>query len=201
MKLYFAPGSCALATHIALAESGLPYEIEAVDLHQNPHTTASGVAFTTINPKGYVPALVLDNGETLTEAQVILQYIADHATGEQIAPEAGTLKRYRMMEWLAFLASEIHKSYAPLWTPSASTEEKNVAWATLSKRFGYIDHELNGKEYLLGSFSVADCYLYVMLLWTKQLKLSIDTWPNLQALVKRMAARSAVQQAMKEERL
>lgn len=201
MKLYFSPGSCALAVHIALAESGLPYEAEAVNLRENPHTTAGGVVYTTINPKGYVPTLLLDNGEILTEGQVLLQYIADQVPEKQIAPAAGTLKRYRMMEWLSFISSEVHKAYKPLWIPTASAEKKDAAWAVLSQRFEYINHELGNREYLLGSFTVADCYLYVVLTWADRLKRSTDAWPDLQAFVKRMNIRPSVQKALKEEGL
>lgn len=201
MKLYFAPGSCALATHIALAESGLPYETESVNLRETPHKTASGIVFTTINPKGYVPALQLDNGEILTEGPVLLQYVADQAPEKKLAPAAGTLERYRMLEWLAFVSAEIHKTYKPLWTPTASAEAKDAAWAQLSQRFEYVDRALSDKEYLLGAFSVADCYLYVTLSWTKVVGRSVENWPNLVAFVQRMEAQPSVQKAMKEEGL
>ncbi|MDR1529533.1 MAG: glutathione transferase GstA [Burkholderiales bacterium] len=203
MKLYFSPGSCALATHIALAESGLPYEIEAVNLRVDPHTTASGAVFTTINPKGYVPALVLDNGEILTEGQVLLQYVADQVPDKKLAPAAGTIARYRMMEWLSFISTEIHKAYKPLWMPTASMEAKDAAWAQLSRRFDYLNRELSDKDYLLGAFSAADCYLFVTLSWADNavIKRSIDGWTNLSAFMKRMKERASVRKAMKEEGL
>ena len=156
MKLYYAPGACSLASHIALAESGLAFSVEKVNLRETPHRTESGADFVAINPKGYVPALVLDGGELLTEGAAILQYVADQAPERGLAPANGTLARYRLQEWLNFIATEIHKSFGPMWNPQSSQEVKDATWARLSARFDWIVGELGEQDYLLGGFSVAD---------------------------------------------
>lgn len=201
MKLYYAPGACSLASHIALAESGLAFSAEKVNLHETPHHTESGADFSTINPKGYVPALVLDGGELLTEGAAILQYVADQAPGRGLAPANGTLERYRLQEWLNFIATEIHKSFGPMWNPQSSQEVKDATWARLSARFDWIVGELGDKDYLLGAFSVADAYLFTCLAWTGFLKIELTPWPALVAYQARIAARPAVQQVLKNEGL
>lgn len=198
MKLYFSPGSCSLAAHIILIEARIPFEKEAVNLRETPHITAKGADFTTINSKGYVPALVLHNNEVLTENAAILQYIADLVPDKQLAPSNGTLERYRLQEWLSFISSEIHKAYAPLWG-QAPEEIKQQAKAKLFKWFGWLDAKLNGKDYLMNSFSIADAYLFTCLGWTKPLKLELSAYPNIQSYLERIASRPSVQQAIKEE--
>lgn len=201
MKLYYAKGACSLSPHIALAESGLNYQLIAVNLGNTPHTTENGEDFTTINAKGSVPALQLDNDQILTESAVIVQYIADQVPDKKLAPTNGTMERYRLQEWLNFISSEVHKGFGPLWNPSAPAPEKDVAWQKLSKQIDRINNQLEGKEYLLGSFSVADCYVFTCLNWANILGRSLDQWPNIKAFMNRMATRPAIQQALKEEDL
>lgn len=199
MKLYYSPGSCALAVHIILIESGLTYQIEAVNLREQPLKTASGVLFNSINPKGYVPALITNSGQLLTECPVLLEYVADQATAQQLIPAAGTIARYQTQEWLAFIATEIHKGFSPLWNPAATNEQKETAWVNLSKRLDWINQEFGDKAYLMGDFSVADPYLFTCLSWSKYLQRSLESWTNIVAFVERMQARPATQQAIKEE--
>ncbi|WP_417068140.1 glutathione transferase GstA [Niveibacterium terrae] len=201
MKLYYAPGACSLASHIALAESGLAFSVEKVNLRETPHRTESGADFAAINPKGYVPALVLDDGELLTEGAAILQYVADQAPERGLAPANGTLARYRLQEWLNFIATEIHKSFGPMWNPQSSQEVKDATWAKLSARFDWIVGELGEQDYLLGAFSVADAYLFTCLNWTSFLKIPLTPWPALVAYQTRIAARAAVHQVLKDEGL
>lgn len=201
MKLYFAPGACSLAPHIALSEAGLPYDTEKVDLRATPHCTESGVDYTTINPKGYVPALEFDHGEVLTECAAILQFIADQAPEMQLAPANGTLERYRLQEWLNFISTELHKGFGPMWDPAVTAEARDAAWARISRRLAWIAPQLAGRDYLLGEFSVADAYLYTILNWVPYHRLSLDPWPALQEFQVRVAARPAVQQALREEGL
>jgi len=201
MKLYYAPGACSLSAHIALAEAGLSFESESVDLRSSPHKTSGGELLTDISSKGYVPVLVLDNKEVLTEGVAIVQYIADRVPEKNLAPANGSLARYRLQEWLNFIVSEIHKGFTPLWNPSISVEAKKSALERLEKRFSYIDEQLQDREYLLGTFSVADGYLFTCLNWSNYLKVSLDAWPRLQTYLARVAARPAVQQVLKDEGL
>lgn len=201
MKLYYSPAACSLSPHIVLAESGLAYTLEKVNLRETPHRTESGVDFATINPKGYVPALLLDNGELLTEGVAIVQYIADQVPGKYLAPANGTLARYRLQETLNYIATEIHKGFGPLWSPANSQEVKDAAWEKLAKRIDWLAGQLGSKEYLLGEYSVADAYLFTCLSWAKYLQRSLDAWPTLTAYLARVAARPAVQQALKAEGL
>ncbi|MCL2309431.1 MAG: glutathione transferase GstA [Proteobacteria bacterium] len=201
MKLYFSPGSCALAVHIALAETGLRYETEAVDLRSTPHKTASGAIYINVNPKGYVPALVLDNGEILTEGQVLLQYVADLAPQKALAPKAGEFARYRLQEWLAFVSTEIHKGFGPMWNPASTPEQKDAAWARLASRIAYVNEALSDTEYLMGHYSVADAYLFTCLRWTGFFKRPLTDYPNVLKWMERVIARPAVKQAMQEEGL
>ena len=200
MKLYFSPGACSLSPHIALQESGLPYTTEKVDLRAK--TTASGADYLEINPKGYVPALVLDNGEMLTEGPAIVQYIADQAKDQQLRPAAGTVEHYHLLEWLNFISAEIHKGFGPLFNPATSEEGKTHALANLSKRFGQAEKMMKGRDHLVGDrFSVADGYLFTILNWTKKVGPDLKDMPNLQAFHERIGARPAVQQVMRDEGL
>lgn len=201
MKLYYSKAACSLSVHIALAESGLPYQLETVNLKANPHQTEGGADYTTINPKGSVPALQLDNNEILTEGPAIVQYVADQAPAKKLAPANGSLERYRLQEWLNYISSEIHKAYAPLWNPNSSEEQKTSTWKRLEKQFSWVDSKLAGKDYLLGEFSVADGYLFTCLNWAGLLGHSLDSHANIQAFMARMAARPGVQKALKEEGL
>lgn len=201
MKLYFSPGACSLSPHIALAEAGLAYETEKVNLRAEPRLTASGDDYRAINPKGYVPALLLDNGELLTEGPAIVQYIADLVPEKQLAPANGTLGRYRLQEMLNFVSTEVHKNFSPMFA-SQDDAVKEAAWQRLSQRFELLSGWLGQRDYLLESgFSVVDGYLFVCLSWTKYLGRNLDNWPALQAFSDRIAARPAVQQALKEEGL
>jgi glutathione S-transferase len=200
LKLYFSPGVCSLSPHIVLEESGLSFETEQVDLRKK--TTASGADYSEINPKGYVPALVLDNGVLLTEGPAIVQYLADQVPDKQLAPANGTLARYQLQSWLTFIGTEVHKSFTPFFKPDSTPEMKDAARANLERRLGYINTELAGREYLLPEgYSVADIYLFVVLGWSRLIKLDLTPWPQLQAFQARVGARPAVQRALKAEGL
>ncbi|MFZ5490932.1 MAG: glutathione transferase GstA [Pseudomonadota bacterium] len=201
MKLYYFPGACSMAAHIALRESGLPFDLEKVDL-MGSRKTESGADFASINPKGYVPALQLDNGQILTEVGVVLQYVADQKPDSGLAPAAGTLERYRLMEMLNFITSELHKNFTPLFNPAASAEAKEAATANISKRLAYLNDQLAGKQYLLGdTFTVADAYLTAVLGWCQFVKFDLSAWPNLGAFAGRVMSRPAVQATMQAEGL
>lgn len=200
MKLYYSPGACSLSPHIVLREAGI--DCELVLASTKTHKLADGTDYYTINRKGYVPLLELDNGERLSEGPVIVQYLADQAPASQLAPANGTMARYRMQEWLNFLTSEVHKGFSPLFNPATPEDYKPVAKARLADRFGWINSQLEGKAYLMGEqFTVADPYLFVLTSWTKPTAIDISGLPHLGAFMARMAARPAVQQAMKEEGL
>jgi glutathione S-transferase len=200
MKLYYKPGACSLSPHIVLEEAGLPYEAEAVDLKTK--VTASGSDFTQTNPKGYVPALVLDSGELLTEGPAIVQYLADRVPEKKLAPANGTVARYQLQSWLNFISTELHKSCSPFFNPASGDAWKEVARANLERRLEHIDRELAGRSYLLGEdFSVADAYLFTVLSWMGFIKFDLARFANLTAFQARVAARPAVQAALKAEGL
>ncbi|MCA1858041.1 glutathione transferase GstA [Massilia oculi] len=200
MKLYFSPGACSLAPHIALIIAGVPFSAERVSLKTK--LTASGSDFRDINDKGSVPALQLDNGKVLTEAAVLLQYIADQAPAAGLAPAAGTVERYELMVWLNYIATELHKRFTPLFTPGCTEEGRSAAWAALARPLGYIAGKLDGRDFLAGaSFSIADAYLFTALNWAMFAKFSLDDWPVLQAYQARVGAIPAVQEAMRAEGL
>ena len=200
MKLYLKPGACSLSPHIVLEESGLDYETETVDLKTK--RTSSGEDYSQINPKGYVPALLLDSGELLTEGPAIIQYIADQAPAKKLAPANGSIERYRLQSWLNFIATELHKSCSPFFNPAAGDDWKKIASANLERRLGYINEQLEGKSYLLGDgFSVADAYLFTILGWMKFINIDLSKWSNLAAYYERVGARPAVRAVLKTERL
>lgn len=200
MKLFYKPGACSLSPHIVLEETGLPYDSEVVDLKNK--VTASGADFWQINSKGYVPALLLDSGELLTEGPAIVQYLADLVPAKKLAPANGTIERYRLQSWLTFIGTELHKSCSPFFNPAAGDDWKNIARANLERRLGYTDQQLAGQAYLLGEdFSVADAYLFTVLSWMKFVGLDLSVWPNIVAFQARVAARPAVQAALKAEGL
>ena len=200
MKLYFSPGACSLSPHIVLHEAGLAHTVEKVDLRSKQ--TASGQDYRSINSKGYVPALETDSGAILTEGPAIVQYLADQAPDKQLAPAHGTSERYQMMSSLNFIGTEIHKNHSPLFNPAASDELKTNARGNLAQRYAHVEAMLEGRDYLGGDrFSVADVYLFVVTNWAGQVKLDLAAYPNLQAFQKRIAARPAVQQAMRAEGL
>ncbi len=200
MKLFLKPGACSLSPHIVLEELGLPYQTESVDLKTKQ--TASGQDFLAINPKGYVPALQLDGGELLTEGPAIVQYLADLAPEKKLAPANGSLQRYQLQSWLTFIGTELHKSCSPFFNPAAPQAMKDMACANLERRLAYVAQQLEGRDYLLGGdFSVADAYLFTVLGWFKYLPVDLSAWPLLQAYQARVAARPAVQAALKAEGL
>lgn len=200
MKLYFSPGACSMAPHIVLRESGCAFDLEKVDLATKK--TASGEDFTKVNAKGYVPALQLDDGQVLTEAGVILQYLADQMTESALAPKPGTMERYRLMEWLTFISSEVHKQFAPLFNPKITPEWKANQLNALGRRFDYLNKKLNGSPHLMGDkFTVADAYLFTVLNWSNRLNVDLGKWTRLKDYMARVAARPAVAEAMKAEGL
>lgn len=200
MKLFLKPGSCSLASHIVLEEIGRPYDTETVDLAKK--LTASGADFWAINPKGYVPALLLDDGDLLTEGPAILQYLADLAPELQLAPANGSKARYQLQSWLTFIGTEVHKNFSPFFNPAASDDWKAGARANLERRLAYVNEQLASRPYLMGdAFSVADAYLFVVLSWTRMLKIDLAPWPNVAAFLARVGQRPAVQAALKAEGL
>ena len=199
MKLYYSPGACSLSPHIALLEAGIAHDLMKVDLKAKK--LEDGGDFLTLNPKGQVPVLVLDNGEQLTEGPVIVQAIADKAAGKKLAPAAGSTERYHLQEWLNFVTSELHKNFSPLFQPALNDEAKAFFRKRLLDKFKYVDEKLAGKNYLMGDFSVADGYLYIMLRWADALKLDLASLKSLTAYKERMAARPSVKEALKSEGL
>jgi glutathione S-transferase len=200
MKLYYSPGACSLSPHIVLKESGLAFE--AIAAPTKTHTLADGTDYYTINPLGYVPLLVLDDGRQLREGPVIVQYIADQAPDKNLAPANGTWERYKLQEWLNTIGTELHKGFSPLFTPGMPEDAKNIAKKRLVSRLTWIDGELAGKNYLMGdTFTVADAYLFVVAGWGKHVGVDISGLVNLSAFVARVAARPAVQDALRAEGL
>lgn len=200
MKLYYSPGACSLSPHIALREAGLPFDMQKVDL--NSKQMEGGGDFTAVNAKGYVPALILDDGQMLTEGPAIVQYIADQRPESGLAPKAGTLERYRLMEWLNFIASELHKTFAPLFHPEVAAEWRQAARDRIAQRLDIVEKHLHGKDYLMGKqFTVADGYLFTVLNWSKFVGFDLGKWPLVQAYLARVAARPKVQEALKAEGL
>ena len=200
MKLYYSPGACSLSPHIVLREAGLAFE--PVLASTKTHKLQDGTDYYTINPKGYVPLLELDNGERLTEGPAIVQYIADQVPGKKLAPANGSFERYRLQEWLNFITSELHKGFGTLFTPQLPEEGKAVARARVTDRLKWVDTQLAGKQYLMGDdFSVADAYLFTISNWAPHVGVDISGLSELAAYRARVAARPAVQQAMKAEGL
>ncbi len=200
MKLYYSPGACSLSVHIALQEAGLPYDLEAVDLKAKK--TKGGTDYLTINPKGSVPALALDDGGVLTEAANVVQYVADKAPGTKLAPAAGSKERYRMMEWLNYIATELHKGFSPLFKPNTPDAYKTIVKENLAKQFAYLDKQLAGRNYLMGeNFTVADGYLFTILNWSNHHQIDLGAYPNVKAFMARVSARPKVQEVLKSEGL
>lgn len=206
MKLYYKTGACSLAAHIALVEAGLSYEIEAVDLATK--ITKTGANFREINPKGAVPALKLKNGEILTEASVILQFIADQNPEAGLIPPAGSMERYRCQEWLNYIASEIHKGIGMLFgvdrlvkTDSAKAELREAYKAAMTPKLDFISQKLGTGNYLMGEqFTVTDAYMFTVVGWAKYVALDLSPWKNITDYMERVAQRPAVQKAKKLER-
>ncbi|MFS2158430.1 glutathione transferase GstA [Pseudomonas sp. Pseusp122] len=198
MKLYYAPHACSLAAHIVLHEIGQPFEL--VRVNNKTKRTDQGDDFLTINPKGYVAALQLDDGQVLTEGPVILQYLADLAPEAGLAPSSGTFERVRLNEWLSFINSEVHAGMNPLFNPMLVGEIRTLFENRLSKRLDYLNERLQEHDYLLGArFSLADAYLFTVLGWLTVFTMELERWPALAQLVERVSSRPAVKAALKAE--
>lgn len=199
MKLYYSPGACSLAVHIVLREAKYKFDLDKVDLAAKK--TESGEDYLSVNPKGYVPALKLDDGTSLTEAGAIIQYLADQKPRRGLAPKPRTPERYKLIEWINFTSSEIHKALGDFFNPRMTPEWREARLERLSRRFDYLEKVLGGSEYLMGEFSIADAYLFTVLNWTNIHKIDLSGWPNIQAYMRRIAERTAVKKAMKAEGL
>ena len=197
MKLYFAPMTCSLSPHIVLRELGLPFELIRVD--NKTKRTADGLDFLDINPKGYVAALVLDNGNVLTEGPAIVQYLADLVPANTLAPANGTWERVRLQEWLNFISSEIHSGCAPLFNADIAEPTKAIFRARLFRRLDYLSQALEQQDYLMGTFGLADGYLFTVLNWLPSFNIQIGDWPVLASFMARIAARPSVKAAMAAE--
>ena len=200
MKLYYSPGACSLSPHIALLEAGLPYDLVKVDLKAK--TLENGDDYLKVNPKGQVPALALDSGELVTEGPVIVQMIADKAAGKNLAPTRDSTERYKLLEWLNFLTSEVHKSFGPMFSPVLADDAKAFFKDRVMGKFKYLDGALAGHDYLMGKqFTVADGYLFTILTWADRMKFDLSGMPNLVAYRDRVAARPKVKEALTKEGL
>ena len=199
MKLYYSPAACSLAPHIALNEAGITVELVKTDVKTKQ--TAAGADFWAVNSKGYVPTLQLDDGQLLTECPVILQYIADQKPGSALAPATASMARYRLQEWLNFITSEVHKGMGSFFNPGCKDAWLEGAEASLSRRLDWLNTQMEGRDYLMDSYTVADAYLFTVLNWGQFVKFDIGRWPNLKAFQARVAARPAVQQTLKAEGL
>ena len=200
MKLYYSPGACSLSPHIALLEAGLPYDLVKVDLRAKK--LENGDDFLKINPKSQVPALELDSGELITEGPVIVQMIADKVPAKNLAPARDSAERYKLLAWLTYVNSELHKNMGPMFSPMLSDDAKGFFKDRAMGKFKYIDGELAGHDYLMGKqFTVADGYLYTMLRWADVHKMDLSGFKNLMAYKDRVAARPKVQEALVKEGL
>ena len=199
MKLYYSPGACSLSPHIALLEAGLPYDLVKVDLRAKK--LENGDDYLKANPKGQVPTLQLDSGELVTEGPVIVQVIADKA-GKGLAPARDSAERYKLLEWLNFVTTELHKNFGPMFSPVLADDAKAFFKDRVMGKFKYIDSQLAGRDYLMGKqFTVADGYLFTMLSWADRMKFDLSAMPNLLAYKARVAARPKVQEALSKEGL
>jgi len=201
MKLYYKPGACSLASHIILKEIGSDFEIESVDTDNQ--ITESGADFSRINPKGYVPVLMLDDQNILTEGAAILQYLADQNPQAGLVPEPGTLERTHLHEQLNYISTELHKAFGPLFTSNSSDEEKQNAKKSVARKMDYFESIFSdGRKYLLGNnFTVADAYLFVVSSWTNPTGIGLENWPMISAYSSHIAKRPKVQNAMRDEGL
>src|SRR5438045_520271 len=180
MKLYYSPGACSLSPHIALLEAGLPHDLVKVDLRAKK--LENGDDYLKVNPKGQVPALALDSGELVTEGPVIVQMIADKASGKNLAPARDSTERYQLLEWLNFITSELHKNFGPMFSPVLADDAKAFFKDRVMGKFKYVDSQLAGRDYVMGKqFTVADGYLFTMLSWAERLKFDVSAVTNLLA--------------------
>lgn len=200
MKLYYMPGACSLAPHIVANEAGIALDLVRVD--GKTKKTEHDQDFLATNPNGYVPTLAFDDGRTLTEAQLVVQYLADRNPGSGLMPPAGEMARYRVQQWLAFVSSELHKSFGPFFKPGTPEETKTANREHLGKRLRYVDEQLAGKSYLTGeTFTAADAYLWTILNWSKFASIELAAYPNIQKFMGTVAARPAVLKSLQEEGL
>jgi glutathione S-transferase len=200
MKLYYSPGACSLSPHIVLREAGLPFT--PVMASTKTKKLADGTDYYTINPKGYVPLLELDDGQRLAEGPAIVQYIGDKVPEKKLVAPWGSMERYRQIEWLTFIGTEIHKSFSPLFAPNTPDETKAAFKARVLSRLEWVNQQLEGKQYLMGdTFCVADAYLFTVTNWCKFVNIDISGLSHLGAFMQRMASRPAVQEALKAEGL
>jgi glutathione S-transferase len=200
MKLYYITGACSLASLISLYESGVKFEVASVD--RKTRKTSDGLDYDQVNSKGYVPALRLDDGQVLTENVAVLLYIADRNPAAKLAPAEGTLERYRLIEWLAFVNSEIHKNFGPLFSPAATEDTKQFMRNSLFTRLDWLNKALGSKQFLTGdTFTVADAYLFVVLGWSGHVGFDLEKWPNLKRFHHDLKKRPAVMSAFKAEGL
>jgi glutathione S-transferase len=206
MKLYYSPGACSLASHIVMAELNMVYETEAVNLKEK---TCNSGDYKAINNKGAVPALKMDNGEILTEGAIICQYLADHKNDGTLLGKFGTTERFRTLEWMNFITSDIHKNFSPLFAAEkmfhnvdTQNDVKNFFKTALTDKFNFIAEKLGQNDFLTGKdFTIADAYMFTCLTWTKYVGMDLTTWSNINSYMKRVSERPAVMRAMKEEGL
>lgn len=200
MKLYYSPGACSLSPHIALLEAGLPFTLEKTDLKTK--RTAGGADYWSINSKGAVPALQLDDGRVLTEGAAVVQYIADQKPDSGLAPRWGTFERYQLMEMLSYIGSEVHKGFAPLFAQGSPPEARQAAVDNIGKKLDWLSKRITNGKYVMGSaFTVADAYLFTVLRWTGYVKIDLGRWPALAAYLDLVGRRPKVQEALVAEGL
>ena len=200
MKLYYSPGACSLSPHILMREAGIPVQLVKVDMQTKK--TEDGTDFKTINTKGYVPTLELPDGQRLTEGPAILQYLADQVPARGLAPANGTVERFRMQEWLNFIATELHKQFSPLFDPACEGTLRARQTEKIGNRFDWITKQLGSREYLMGStFTAPDAYFFVMLAWCRGVGIDLAKWPVLTAYKARLDQRPPVREALKAEGL
>jgi glutathione S-transferase len=200
MKLYYSPGACSQAAHIVLHETGFSHDSIAVDLRAKK--LEDGADYLRVNPKGAVPTLELENGEVLTENAVILQYLGDRSGSSDLLPPLGDFRRYRVLEWLNFIATELHKGFGPLWNPASASEWKQATRDQLAKKFDFVEQQLGGGPFLTGNdFTIADAYLFVMLGWTGMHDIDLARWPGLTAFSQKAAQRPSVREVLQFEGL
>jgi glutathione S-transferase len=199
MKLYYSPGSCSMASHIVLEEAGAAYTTVRVNLKDK--TTETGADYHSVNPKGYVPCVVLDDGQLIGENTALLAYLGEHSGKARLMP-AGSMENFRVREWLGYISTELHKNCSPLFRPGTPEGTIQFQREMLGKRLAHVDHELQGRNYLTGEqFTPADAYLFVVLNWMGPLKIDLTAYPSLKAFHARVAARAAVQKVMRDEGL
>lgn len=200
MKLFYKPGACSLSPHIIMREAGLDFSIEKVDLATK--VTEHGENFLNINPKGQVPALLLDDNTLLTEGVAIVQYLADKVPDRKLMPATGSITRYHAIEWLNYISTELHKGYVPLFKPDTPEEYKHITIQQLKKQFAYVDGVLSERDYIVGNqFTVADAYLFTVLNWAPHVNIDLGAYANISKYLARIAARPAVNDALVAEGL